>query len=73
MLGSKANHALIVRRDCSERKNVKYFQSHRIHTQDCQLYFSGKDDTSVSYSSIVCGYGIFVLIVNQKSSKVVVW
>ena len=47
---------------------MKCFQSHRIHTQDYQ-YFSGKDDTSVS-SSIVCGHGIFVLIENQKSSKV---
>ena len=34
-----ANHALIVRRDCSVGKNVKYFQSHCIHTQDYQWYF----------------------------------
>ena len=31
-----AKHALIVHGDCSVRKNVKYFQSHRIHIQDYQ-------------------------------------
>ena len=31
-----AKHALIVHRDCSVRKNVKYFQSYRIHIQDYQ-------------------------------------
>ena len=67
-----AKHALIVCRDCSVRKSVMYFQSHCIHTQNYHWYFSGKDDTSSSIS-IVCGHGMFVLIVNQKSSKVVVW
>ena len=68
-----ANHALVVRRDCTVRKSVKYFQSHRIHTQVCQWYFAGKDDTLVSCSSIVCRHGIFVLVENQKNNKVVVW
>ena len=31
-----AKHALIVHREGSVRKNVKYFQSHRIHIQDYQ-------------------------------------
>ena len=32
----KLGLALIVRIDCSVRKNVKYLQSHRIHTQGYQ-------------------------------------